>query len=99
MVRYKNFPSSRFDINTHPRVQGEFGFLGDKKLYVRGTTYGTFRPAEGGSEYELAVVERVLVQMMAKGFSAVGTYTVLLPRCCVTGVGAPSPLLRTKKMM
>src|SRR5882724_5700115 len=34
-----------------PRVRGKFIFIGDEKLYIRGVTYGTFRPRENGDEY------------------------------------------------
>ncbi len=59
-----------------PRVRGKFIFVGEEKLYVRGTTYGTFRPAEDGSEYEPEIVEGDFSQMAANGFNAVRTYTV-----------------------
>src|SRR6266516_4659348 len=31
-----------------PSARGKFIFIGDEKLYVRGVTYGTFRPREDG---------------------------------------------------
>src|SRR5438477_4837515 len=34
-----------------PRVAGKFLFVGSEKLYVRGVTYGAFRPDEKGNEY------------------------------------------------
>src|SRR5262245_48802407 len=34
-----------------PTARGKFIFVGDEKLYIRGVTYGTFRPLEDGSEY------------------------------------------------
>src|SRR5918995_1193593 len=61
--------------DARPRVQGKFIFHGDEKLYVRGTTYGTFRPGEDGSEYDPEVVERDFAQMAENGFNAVRTYT------------------------
>jgi len=33
-----------------PSVRGKFFFAGDQKLYLRGVTYGTFRPLADGSE-------------------------------------------------
>jgi hypothetical protein len=33
------------------RVGGKFLFIGDEKLYVRGTTYGAFCPDAAGNEY------------------------------------------------
>jgi len=34
-----------------PRVHGKFIYVGDKKIYLRGVTYGTFAPGAAG-EYE-----------------------------------------------
>src|SRR2546425_8696487 len=59
------------------RAQGKFLFVGDEKLYVRGDTYGTFRPRADGSEVpEPDVVERDFAGMAAHGFNAVRVYTV-----------------------
>src|SRR2546427_3839471 len=59
-----------------PRVQGKFFFVGEEKLYVRGVTYGTFRPNEDGEEFPARdVVERDFAQMVANGVNAVRTYT------------------------
>ena len=59
-----------------PRVAGKFLYLGNEKLWVRGVTYGTFRPDANGDEYPaLALVERDFAQMAANGLNAVRTYT------------------------
>ena len=59
------------------RVRGKFIFRGDDKLYIRGVTYGTFRPREDGSEYpDPDVVEQDFALMAANGLNAVRTYTV-----------------------
>src|SRR5918997_1469309 len=63
-------------VGVRPQVRGKFIFLGDEKFYVRGATYGSFRPAEDGSEYNPEVVERDFAQMAANGLNAVRTYTV-----------------------
>ena len=34
------------------RAAGKFLYVGDEKLYVRGVTYGTFRPDEQGREFD-----------------------------------------------
>lgn len=58
-------------------VRGKFLFAGDEKLYIRGVTYGTFRPGEDGSErHDPEIVERDFAQMAANGINAVRTYTV-----------------------
>ncbi len=59
-----------------PRTRGKFLFAGEEKLYVRGVTYGRFRPGEGGGEYHgPEAVERDFAQMAANGLNAVRTYT------------------------
>src|SRR5437660_12098634 len=59
-----------------PRARAKFLFVGDRKLYVRGVTYGTFKPDEDGDEYPAyEVVRRDFAQMVAKGINAVRTYT------------------------
>ncbi len=58
-------------------MRGKFLFLRDEKFFIRGVTYGPFRPAEDGSEYhDPASVERDFAQMAENGINAVRTYTV-----------------------
>jgi O-antigen biosynthesis protein len=60
-----------------PCVQGKFIFCGSEKLYIRGVTYGPFRPDAVGGEYHSPdIVERDFAQMAANGLNAVRTYTV-----------------------
>src|SRR5947209_6949908 len=55
-----------------PRVQGKFLYLGSEKLYIRGVTYGAFRPDKEGREYtDFAQIDRDFAQMAASGFNAV----------------------------
>lgn len=55
-----------------PRAAGKFIFLGDEKLYVRGATYGAFRPDADGNEFHNeAVIERDFALMAANGLTAV----------------------------
>jgi GT2 family glycosyltransferase len=59
-----------------PRAHGKFIFVGDEKFYVRGVTYGTFRPLEDGHEYPAPeMVEQDFALMAANGLNAVRTYT------------------------
>jgi GT2 family glycosyltransferase len=59
-----------------PCVRGKFLFVGNSKFYVRGVTYGTFRPDAGGDEFPCAeVVEKDFTLMAANGLNAVRTYT------------------------
>jgi GT2 family glycosyltransferase len=69
--------SASIVADVRPRACGKFIFLGDEKFYVRGVTYGTFRPHEDGDEYpDPEVVEQDFAQIAANGLNAVRTYTV-----------------------
>ncbi|TMB54222.1 MAG: glycosyltransferase [Deltaproteobacteria bacterium] len=55
-----------------PRVAGKFLFVGSEKLYVRGVTYGAFRPDEKGNEYhDLGQIERDFARMASVGINTV----------------------------
>ncbi|MDQ3817052.1 MAG: glycosyltransferase [Acidobacteriota bacterium] len=67
----------RAGVSARPRVHGKFIFVGDEKLYIRGVTYGTFRPQENGEEYpEQKVVDADFARMVASGINTVRVYTV-----------------------
>ena len=57
-------------------VEGKFFYAGEAKVYLRGVTYGTFRPDESGAEYRPAAVARDFEQIAASGLNAIRTYTV-----------------------
>ena len=58
-----------------PRVAGKFLVVGGEKFYVRGVTYGAFRPDENGNEYhDLRQIEHDFAQM-----ASVGVNTVRIP--------------------
>ncbi len=60
-----------------PRAAGKFVFVGSEKLYIRGVTYGPFRPDEQGCEYpHPSVVEKDFAQIAGNGMNALRTYTV-----------------------
>jgi GT2 family glycosyltransferase len=60
-----------------PEVRGRFIHVAGEKLYVRGVTYGPFRPGKDGSVFHAPdVVEQDFGQMAANGINAVRTYTV-----------------------
>ncbi len=60
-----------------PVVRGKFLYANGRKLYVRGTTYGTFALDDAGDErFDSAVVERDFALMAANGINAVRIYTV-----------------------
>ncbi|MHC4828206.1 MAG: glycosyltransferase, partial [Planctomycetota bacterium] len=55
-----------------PCARGKFIFAGDEKVYVRGVTYGAFRPDASGNEYhDLDLIDRDFTQMAAHGANAV----------------------------
>ncbi|MBI3026067.1 MAG: glycosyltransferase [Candidatus Tectomicrobia bacterium] len=60
-----------------PEVRGKFLYAGGRKLWVKGVTYGTFRPDAYGNEFHRPeLVERDFAMMAACGVNAVRTYTV-----------------------
>jgi GT2 family glycosyltransferase len=66
-------PSRRY----RPEVRGKFLYDGDRKLYLRGVTYGTFRPTANGEQFPpRTLVERDFEEMRAAKINAVRTYTV-----------------------
>lgn len=76
----KNFFASNgksANARARARVGGKFIYTGNEKLFVRGVTYGTFRPDESGNEfYQPEIVARDFAMMAANGFNTVRTYTV-----------------------
>lgn len=64
-------------VLARPRVSGKFLFVGEEKLFVRGVTYGTFRPDANGNEFQYPeIVARDFAMMAAHGINTVRTYTV-----------------------
>ncbi len=60
-----------------PSARGKFLFVGGEKLYVRGVTYGPFRPEADGCQYHSPeLVARDFACMRAQGINALRTYTV-----------------------
>src|SRR6185437_5443272 len=67
----------RVTSGTRVEARGKFLWEGDRKLYVKGVTYGTFRPDEHGEEFhDPASVDRDFAAMADVGINAVRTYTV-----------------------
>src|SRR5215468_4528216 len=59
------------------RVAGKFIFIGDEKFYVRGVTYGPFKPEADGCEFhDPQTVERDFALMAANHINTVRTYTM-----------------------
>src|SRR5262245_11953101 len=58
-------------------VAGKFLVRGNEKLWVRGVTYGTFRPDRDGNAYgSPRFVKADFAAMAAAGLNALRTYTV-----------------------
>ncbi|HEX2723340.1 MAG TPA: glycosyltransferase [Gemmatimonadaceae bacterium] len=65
-------------VRTESRAvaRGKFLYTGGEKYFVRGVTYGPFRPGLDGCEYKTAAeVERDFAAMAASGINTVRTYT------------------------
>ncbi len=59
-----------------PAVKGKFIYIGNEKFYLRGVTYGTFRPDEEGNLYpDPQVVNHDFAKMAENGINAIRTYT------------------------
>ena len=70
-------PMSQLQPFPKPDVKGKFLYAGGEKLFVRGVTYGTFRPGPDGAEWhDPAKVEHDFAAMPAHGINAVRVYTV-----------------------
>ena len=63
--------------NARPRVKRKFLYLGDKKFYCKGVTYGTFKPDAQGRQFPSKdLIETDFHKMQLNGINAVRTYTV-----------------------
>jgi O-antigen biosynthesis protein len=66
------------ETNGHkrPLVKGKFFCVGDEKLWIRGVTYGTFKPDENGKEFcSPDMVANDFSRMQASGINLVRVYT------------------------
>ncbi len=58
-------------------VKGKFFYEGSKKFYLKGVTYGTFKPDESNNQFpEQSVVEKDFSLISQQGLNSVRTYTV-----------------------
>jgi hypothetical protein len=68
--------SHEMDYSHRVHVQGKFLFLGDEKFWIKGVTYGTFKPGEDGAQFpERDIVRADFGAMSAAGINCVRTYT------------------------
>src|SRR5437868_14087405 len=62
------------------RARGKFLYNGEEKFYVKGVTYGTFKPDEGGILFpDSRTVETDFAMMSKHGINAIRTYTAPPP--------------------
>ncbi len=76
--RHASNPDSKIEtVSPRPVVRGKFIWLGEEKLFLRGVTYGPFRPESNGCEYhDPEIAARDFETMAATGINAVRLYTV-----------------------
>ena len=66
---------------SRPEALGKYLYVDGAKLFVRGVTYGAFRPGADGDEYhDLAQIDRDFADMAANGFNAVRIPHTMPPR-------------------
>jgi GT2 family glycosyltransferase len=59
-----------------PRVHGKFLFVGDEKFWIRGVTYGTFKPDHSGVQFPpQEVVEQDFRAIADAGLNSIRVYT------------------------
>ncbi len=63
-----------------PVVRGKFLFLGDKKFFAKGVTYGAFLPRADGAYHDATVIESDFAQMAANGINTVRIPHTVPPR-------------------
>jgi len=58
-------------------VKGKFLYNGSSKFYIKGVTYGTFKPDENGGQFPaIETIEKDFSMMAANGMNSVRTYTI-----------------------
>lgn len=68
-----------FDSNiSSDRVytKGKFLYYRNEKLYIKGVTYGTFKPDNNIQYPEVSIIEKDFETMAANGMNCVRTYTL-----------------------
>jgi len=66
-----------FSYDRRPEARGKFLFIGGKKFYVCGVTYGTFAPGTDGAQFPAEdAVARDFARMRENGINTVRVYTV-----------------------
>ena len=69
-------PSNKKESIIRPQVSGKFIILGNEKFYIKGVTYGTFRPDEDGIQFPpREIIDMDFSLMALYGINTVRTYT------------------------
>ena len=64
-----------------PHIGGKFVFVGDQKFWMKGVSYGAFKPNEQGNEYhDIEKIERDFAMMAANGVNTVRIPHTMPPR-------------------
>ncbi len=64
-------------VSSRLQLNGKFLGTGDTKVFLRGVTYGPFRPADNGCEYKTRdSVNRDFSRIARNGINSIRTYTV-----------------------
>jgi len=79
-IAYKIYnQDEKFDYVSNNRVKakGKFLFKKNEKYFIKGVTYGTFKPDENGDHYNTPeIVERDFYQISSNNINSIRTYTV-----------------------
>lgn len=74
LVAYENFTTIK--VNERVYVKGKFLYYQGQKFYVKGVTYGTFRPQQNGLQFPTPeIVEKDFNLMAQQGINCIRTYT------------------------
>jgi GT2 family glycosyltransferase len=77
LIRMAEVVQDRPATDERPRALGKFLYVGDRKFFVRGTTYGAFPPNSRGDQFpEPSEVAADFALMQACGINTILTYTV-----------------------
>jgi beta-galactosidase/beta-glucuronidase len=64
--------SHKFQADQRPGAAGKFLFVGSDKFFIKGVTYGAFRPDDAGLEFQdTAQIRRDFALMSENGFNTV----------------------------
>jgi len=81
LASYRSRADKLIPKTARPTALGKFIYVRNTKLWIRGVTYGAFRPNDKGAEYhDLKTVDRDFTQMAAVGLNAVRIPHTMPPR-------------------